>query len=286
MLGRPARHDARFDERRADAAFAVVGSQHLTTAAAADTRPYETRRGYSQDGPIPAQCRSGSCGTCWIGVLGGADLLSEVDDIERRRLVECGYDDVTTARPFIRLACMARASGNVTFVIPPWNGFLTKGLERLAVPRLTPAAPQAPLHSCGRRAGTAERGSRVDTARQGRRRPPHGPGANPIAFTAPDVESDDGRGRRPSNWWTCGRTPSGRSARIDGARLLDRAYHDHLLTLPPDTALVFQCHHGIRSRAAAEYFREKGFVRLFNLEGGIDAWSALVDPAVPRYWAL
>ena len=72
-------------------------------------------------------------------------------------------------------------------------------------------------------------------------------------------------------------------ASIDGARLLDQAYHDHLLALDRGTTLVFQCHHGIRSQSAAEYFLGLGFERLFNLRGGIDAWSQLVDPSVPRY---
>ena len=72
-------------------------------------------------------------------------------------------------------------------------------------------------------------------------------------------------------------------AAIDGARLLDQAYHDELLTRDRETPLVFQCHHGIRSQHAAEYFRNEGFRNLYNLRGGIDAWSALVDPAVPRY---
>ena len=80
------------------------------------------------------------------------------------------------------------------------------------------------------------------------------------------------------------RTPQEREiASIDGARLLDQAYHDALLVLDRDTPLVFQCHHGIRSQRAAEYFRERGFRRLYNLTGGIDAWSMLVDPSVPRY---
>ena len=80
------------------------------------------------------------------------------------------------------------------------------------------------------------------------------------------------------------RTPAERAlAAIEGARLLDQAYHDALLTLDRETLLVFQCHHGIRSQHAAEYFREKGFRRLYNLAGGIDAWSMLVDPATPRY---
>ena len=72
-------------------------------------------------------------------------------------------------------------------------------------------------------------------------------------------------------------------AAIGGARLLDRAYHDELLGCDRDTPIVFQCHHGIRSQHAAEYFRREGFRNLYNLRGGIDAWSRLVDPSVPRY---
>ena len=72
-------------------------------------------------------------------------------------------------------------------------------------------------------------------------------------------------------------------AMIDGSRLLDQAYHDALLLRDRDTPIVFQCHHGVRSQQAAEYFRREGFRNLYNLRGGIDAWSLLVDPAVPRY---
>ena len=73
------------------------------------------------------------------------------------------------------------------------------------------------------------------------------------------------------------------TAAIDGARLLDQAYHDALLLLDRETPIVFQCHHGIRSQQAAEYFRSHGFRNLYNLRGGIDAWSLFVDPSVPRY---
>ncbi len=72
-------------------------------------------------------------------------------------------------------------------------------------------------------------------------------------------------------------------ATIDGSRLLDQTYHDALLLLDRDTPIVFQCHHGIRSQNAAEYFRREGFRNLYNLRGGIDAWSLLVDTSVPRY---
>jgi monothiol glutaredoxin len=72
-------------------------------------------------------------------------------------------------------------------------------------------------------------------------------------------------------------------ATIAGSRLLDQAYHDALLLRDRETAIVFQCHHGVRSQHAAEYFRREGFRNLYNLRGGIDAWSVLVDTSVPRY---
>lgn len=73
-------------------------------------------------------------------------------------------------------------------------------------------------------------------------------------------------------------------ARISGSRLLNDETHAYLLGLDRGTTIVFQCHHGIRSQFAAEYFlREHGFQNLLNLRGGIDAWSQLVDPAVPQY---
>jgi monothiol glutaredoxin len=50
-----------------------------------------------------------------------------------------------------------------------------------------------------------------------------------------------------------------------------------------ETVLVFHCHHGGRSQQAAEHFAALGFTRVFNVVGGIDAWSQEVDPKVPRY---
>ena len=56
-----------------------------------------------------------------------------------------------------------------------------------------------------------------------------------------------------------------------------------LEALPKDTALAFVCHHGGRSQQAAEEFRARGFTRVFNVTGGIDAWAADVDASIPRY---
>jgi rhodanese-related sulfurtransferase len=53
--------------------------------------------------------------------------------------------------------------------------------------------------------------------------------------------------------------------------------------LPRDQELVFMCHHGARSAQVCAALHQAGFERLTNMAGGIDAWSAEVDPGVPRY---
>lgn len=65
--------------------------------------------------------------------------------------------------------------------------------------------------------------------------------------------------------------------------VLDEDSHDRLAALPKDLPLAFLCHHGNSSRQAAEHFRGLGFHDLHNVEGGIDAWAAAIDPSVPRY---
>ncbi|HSE38926.1 MAG TPA: 2Fe-2S iron-sulfur cluster-binding protein [Blastocatellia bacterium] len=114
----------RFDERDPAAKFRLINTQHLTTAAANDKRDYRSRdpRCIAGEGPIPVECRTAACGTCWIGVLAGAEKLSEVATLEWRKISEFGYIDTEEPRPLIRLACQAQAYGNVTIVIPPWNG--------------------------------------------------------------------------------------------------------------------------------------------------------------------
>ena len=46
--------------------------------------------------------------------------------------------------------------------------------------------------------------------------------------------------------------------------------------------IVVICHYGERSQLAAQELVECGF-NVYNLTGGIDAWSQVVDPNVPRY---
>lgn len=72
-------------------------------------------------------------------------------------------------------------------------------------------------------------------------------------------------------------------AKIAGFEQLDAAHLSAIEALPRDTPLVFLCHHGVRSRSAAERFLAAGFKNVYNVEGGIEAWSRTVDPTVPRY---
>ena len=65
--------------------------------------------------------------------------------------------------------------------------------------------------------------------------------------------------------------------------VLDESTRERLEALPKDLPLAFLCHHGNSSRQAAEHFRQLGFHDLYNVEGGIDAWSVRIDPSVPRY---
>jgi len=53
--------------------------------------------------------------------------------------------------------------------------------------------------------------------------------------------------------------------------------------LDPEAHIVTVCHHGVRSMNVAVWLRNQGFEKAQSLRGGIDAWSAEVDPAVPRY---
>lgn len=47
--------------------------------------------------------------------------------------------------------------------------------------------------------------------------------------------------------------------------------------------IVVLCHHGMRSQQACLFLEQHGFMQLYNLRGGIDAWSSTCDPSVPRY---
>ena len=116
-----------FDENDADAKFQVINGQEIATAAQGDKREYRSKdtRCTPGEGPIPVECRAASCGTCWVGVIAGAEKLSPVvERDEGRRMKVFGYAQGDGPTPLIRLACQARAFGAVSLVIPPWNGMM------------------------------------------------------------------------------------------------------------------------------------------------------------------
>ena len=51
----------------------------------------------------------------------------------------------------------------------------------------------------------------------------------------------------------------------------------------PARPIVCICHHGARSMQVAAYLERAGVRDVYNLTGGIDAWSRQVDPALPTY---
>jgi adenylyltransferase/sulfurtransferase len=75
-------------------------------------------------------------------------------------------------------------------------------------------------------------------------------------------------------------------ARIEGSRLLplgEVADRVEELADWKDRSIVIHCHHGARSERACRLLLERGFARVENLDGGIEAWSVTVDASVPRY---
>jgi rhodanese-related sulfurtransferase len=74
-------------------------------------------------------------------------------------------------------------------------------------------------------------------------------------------------------------------AHIEGSTLIPmgeipgRAHQE----LDEDQHILVLCHHGARSLSVAAWLRQQGFDKVQSIAGGIDAWSRIIDPHVPRY---
>ena len=53
--------------------------------------------------------------------------------------------------------------------------------------------------------------------------------------------------------------------------------------LSPEQEMVVVCHHGVRSLRVAHFLESRGFSKLYNLQGGVDAWAREIDPAMHTY---
>jgi len=65
--------------------------------------------------------------------------------------------------------------------------------------------------------------------------------------------------------------------------LTDNLFSEALQNWSKDSAIIFYCHFGVRSRDAAHEFAKNGFTKVYVIRGGIDAWSSQVDTTIPRY---
>jgi sulfur-carrier protein adenylyltransferase/sulfurtransferase len=73
-------------------------------------------------------------------------------------------------------------------------------------------------------------------------------------------------------------------ARIDGAQLIPLGeIAERADELQRGQQIIVHCHSGGRSAEAVRLLQERGFTNVYNLEGGIDAWSDQIDPSVPKY---
>ncbi len=118
-----------FREHQPGGSFKVINMENVTMAGRSykGDQTSQDPRAMPGEGPIPVECRSASCGTCWVGILSDTARISPPNGNEINRWKYFGYEGFTGEKDSpIRLACQSRASGNVTLVIPPWNGMIGK----------------------------------------------------------------------------------------------------------------------------------------------------------------
>lgn len=73
-------------------------------------------------------------------------------------------------------------------------------------------------------------------------------------------------------------------AKIEGAKLLPLSrFGEWRDKLNSNAEIIVMCHHGVRSAQVCAFLTRQGFEKVWNLQGGIDAWSIEVDRRVPRY---
>ena len=85
--------------------------------------------------------------------------------------------------------------------------------------------------------------------------------------------------REPFEWQTA-------SVKADGFTLLTipmGVIPPRLTELDPKRPIACLCHHGGRSMQVTHFLKSRGFEHVANIAGGINAWSAELDPSIARY---
>ena len=228
--------------------------------------------------------------------VGGCDIVKEMfaaGDLQKKLGVEAAGDvappDITVtelaaaklkealadADPAerIQLSVDAKFKAQLGFAVagPAFLSVESGGIELLVDPASAPRANGLTIDY--KESSDRGPGFKIDN--------PNAP-AEVVELTAEDLKAKLDAGEIPTLYDV--RTPDERNiAVIEGSVLLDNEIIGDMEDLDRDTPLAFYCHRGMRSRAAAEHFRELGFNKVFNLRGGITAWSQQVDPDVPTY---
>lgn len=128
----------------AEGSFRITNDADIATAADLDrSQDWRSRDSRCWEGVVPVECRSAACGLCWVGVLGGEEKLSEVQRLERKQMKVFGYQQPDEPKPYLRLACQAKAYGNSSIVIPPWNGVFGRKVYGVEDSKLEPATTSA-----------------------------------------------------------------------------------------------------------------------------------------------
>lgn len=75
------------------------------------------------------------------------------------------------------------------------------------------------------------------------------------------------------------------TAKVEGFTLIPmHSVPNNLSSIPDNQPIICMCHHGGRSMKVAQFLREQYSDReIYNLTGGIDAWSLTIDPSITRY---
>ena len=139
------KYSVKWIDKEGAGSFRIFNDEEIASASARDqSQNWRARDERSWEGVVPVECRSASCGTCWVGVIAGEEKLSEVARRERRQMKVFGYEQPDGDKPILRLACQAKAYGNATIVIPPWNGVFGKkiygNVEELELEPVTTSA--------------------------------------------------------------------------------------------------------------------------------------------------
>jgi adenylyltransferase/sulfurtransferase len=73
-------------------------------------------------------------------------------------------------------------------------------------------------------------------------------------------------------------------ARMNGTELVPmNTFTEHYKNLDMTRKIVVFCHHGSRSYSVCQFMIQNGFENVYNLEGGINAWSLQIDNSIPLY---